>query len=263
MNDHDRDLLLGLVDGTLIGEEADAARARIEADPGLRAELARQLAVRAVLGDAPPPRLTEPERDRLRSRLRVELGLAEVAPAPRRRRPLRILVPALGGLATLVLVAVAVLPRLFGGSQTAESILQAEGARTVTTAAASTAADADLTEGGEGTAAPQTLAPREPFPEDGDLPQSYTTGKVRLSVFEAPVTTDELRQASSLAADGVLSEDLRACIAEVADRDLPALAFVDTAEGRFLLLGDPAEPTVVRWPSCEPEEEPPPGLVGD
>lgn len=120
MNEHDRDLILGLADGSLTGDDAAAARARIDADPTLAAELAIQEAVRADLDALPSVGLTEAERSDLRAGLRTQLRLDDAPPAvatvPERRRTFR-WQPVFGlGAAAVFIAAVVILPGTLGGS---------------------------------------------------------------------------------------------------------------------------------------------------
>jgi hypothetical protein len=112
MNDADIELIISLIAGDLPPEEAAAARARIEASNELGSAYDEQLAVVAIMHDAPTASMTAEEQGALHARLRNELRLDRVSTpsaVPARRWWL-----ALGGLATAaaVVFAFAVVPNL-------------------------------------------------------------------------------------------------------------------------------------------------------
>lgn len=83
MNDQDRDLIAALAQGNLGTTEAEAAVARIQADPELASEYADQVAAVQFLQSATPPMMTEAERSTLHANLSEQLGLLPVsAPSP-------------------------------------------------------------------------------------------------------------------------------------------------------------------------------------
>ena len=154
MNEHDRDLILGLADGSLTGDDAAAARARVEADPALAEELALQTAALSRLQGIDHVPMTSAERTTLRATLREQLHLddaPEAAPAPvpvRRRTPWW--QPVLGVAAVAVFVmTVIILPG--GGSDDSAS----EEALVATTMTAS--ADSGSADSGGAEAPPSTI----------------------------------------------------------------------------------------------------------
>lgn len=146
MNEHDRDLILGLADGSLTGGDAASARAHIAADPELTAELETQSTIRNTLTALPDVALTDAERANLRSSLRSQLhldtaGAESGAPRPV-RRGIRWWQPAFGIAAVAVVVtAIIVLPDTLG-SDDAETA-GGEALSMTTTMAADESATAD------------------------------------------------------------------------------------------------------------------------
>ena len=151
MNEYDRDLILGLTDGTLTGEDAERARARIVADPELASELVAQESVRADLAALPNATLTEVERTALRSSLvdQLNLGAAPAAAPVHERRRFAWWQPVLGvASVAAVVTAIVILPGTFGGSDDS-----AQEALTLTTV---TASDSAADGGAEQEAPPAT-----------------------------------------------------------------------------------------------------------
>lgn len=123
MNERDRDLILGLTDGSLTGDDAEAARAHIAADPELAAELDTQLTIRNTLVSLPDVALTAAERSNLRTTLSDQLnldtapGVASEAARTPNRRGIPWWQPAFGVAAVVVVVtAIIVLPGTLGGN---------------------------------------------------------------------------------------------------------------------------------------------------
>lgn len=139
MNEHERDLLLGLVAGTLSPEEEAAAAELLAARPDLVDELALQRAALAALAELEAPTLRPEERATLRRSLREGLGLdlaVEGRPAPTSRW-IRRLVPVLGFAAVLLagFLVVAGGPFLGGGSSGSEFAVEEAAVATSTTSA--------------------------------------------------------------------------------------------------------------------------------
>lgn len=124
MNDHDRDLILDLTEGTLSAEDAARVRAHIASDPDLAAEYQTQMATKAHLGSLPPVAMVAEERSALRGDLIEQLHLDDV-PEPvalPSRRGLAWWKPIAGiaGVAAVV-AAIVVLPGSLGGGDDAAS----------------------------------------------------------------------------------------------------------------------------------------------
>lgn len=82
MNDHDRDLILELIEGHLSERDASAALSRVASDPEFAAEYHAQIAVRDTLAGLDPVTMTATERQGLRASLTKQLNIASDA-APR------------------------------------------------------------------------------------------------------------------------------------------------------------------------------------
>ncbi len=227
MNDHERDLILALTDGSLDDEEAQRAMARVAGDPELAAELSRQRSVAAMLAAVPETPLTADERARLRGALIDQLHLTDApvrTPAPV-HRPSRWWQPVLGVAAVAAVVtAVVILPGgLGGGDELDVATLQETGSSSAvtTTMAVASAPEADAFAGGsaqdEGAEeVPETTEVLAVQDVDGqdllEATEGETTpeGVTRALGEQAPVPTTE-----------VAVDDIAACLESLASR-LPA-----------------------------------------
>jgi hypothetical protein len=235
MNEQDRDLILGLTEGTLTGEEAERARARILSDPELASELAVQESVRADLSALPSATLTGAERTALRSSLRERLNLGtvpQVAPERGRRR-LAWWQPVLGVASVAVVVtAIVVLPGTFGGSDDSGDS-GGEALTETTVAATDTAADGGIDDGAEEQAPPPTTEVLAFDDVDGaDLldatRDAATPDEVTDSLEAAPIA-----EARTFASVPVAQAE--ACLEELDDRippgDKTLIGVDETADG--------------------------------
>lgn len=215
MNEHDRDLILGLTDGSLPADEAAEARARIAADPDLAAELAAQEAVRSDLVGLPALTLTETERSSLRSSLREQLHLDEAPapvaePSPRRRRAWW--QPVLGVAAVAVFVtAVVILPNTLGGSDDA-----GDGEALSATTVAATEEIAEDSAGGDAAEEPTLEVLSFDGIDGSDLLEDAGT-----AATPDEVTDSIERENRSLARTPVGVAEAEACLEELGDQ-LPA-----------------------------------------
>ena len=157
MNDRDRDLIIALIEGSLSEQDAGAASARIASDPELAAEYEIQRSIHEALSDVEPVAMTVAERSTLRSNLVEQLHLEEAAPAvaapPSARRSAWWLRPALaiGSVAAVFVIGVAVVPGMLpGGSDDSSDEIAAAVATTTVASADTGGADGagESTEGG-------------------------------------------------------------------------------------------------------------------
>lgn len=214
MNEHDRDLILGLTDGSLTGDAAESARARIAADPELASELAAQQAIRSGLTSLPEVTLTETERSGLRSALRTQLNLDDTAapvaaPVPVRTRRFS-WQPVLGlGVAAVFVAAVVILPGTLGGSSddAADEVALAE---TTTTAATFTDAAGDVAEG-------TTLSRTTSVPEVDDIDGSDLLPDVAAAESPQDLSSTMAEEQASRSID-LSVDDIQACLEELGDR---------------------------------------------
>lgn len=225
MNDHDLDLILDLAEGRLTGADAEAALARIAADPELADELALQRIAVEALSDVPDVAMTARERTELRSRLRNQLDLVDpepaVVPSAGRRRSWWQPMLGLASAAAVVLVVVAVVPNL-GGSDSGDDVAFVE-ENSVTTTAASGGADA--ADGGGSESSPTA---EESIPELEDF-----DGGALLDITEGKTSTDDIEESLERAVQprafsSVTRDEVEACLEQRAD-ELP--------EGEIIPLG--------------------------
>jgi hypothetical protein len=124
MNDHDRDLILDLTEGTLSADDAERVRAHVASDPVLAADHQAQMATKAHLESLPQVAMTAEERSSLRRDLVEQLHLdraPEAVVSPSRRgfawwKP----IAGIAGVAAVV-TAIVVLPGALGGRDDAGS----------------------------------------------------------------------------------------------------------------------------------------------
>jgi hypothetical protein len=121
MNDADLDIILGITNGHLTGQEKQDALDRIAADRELSEELAIQVSAMDELGALEPAHMTPSERDTLRSSLVKQLHLETAIPVARtstQRRPWWQF-----GLASAaaLLVAIIVVPSMLSGNDDSSS----------------------------------------------------------------------------------------------------------------------------------------------
>lgn len=238
MNDHDRDLILGLATGSLSETDAAAARSRIASDPELAAELAEQQAAIEALSTVEPVAMTAEERSGLRTELIAQLHLDEtpaVVPATPERQGVAWWKPVFGlGAAAVFVMAIVVTPGLLGGSDdaddTATEFVASADAITTTTLAASATEESGSDSGGaaEGTETTDEL--------------SAFDGSDLLSLVSGRSAPDVSRQSSDLAGlapiDPETEARLATCLEDVADE------FPTGAE--FITLGaSPADEALV------------------
>jgi len=121
MNDTDLDIILGITNGRLTGQDKQDALDRIAADPELSDELAIQVLAMHELGALEPAHMTPSERSALRhslvEQLHLEPGVA-VARTSTQRRPWWQF--ALASAAAL-LVAIVIVPSMLSGSDESSS----------------------------------------------------------------------------------------------------------------------------------------------
>ncbi|MGI9667448.1 MAG: hypothetical protein ACR2N2_10140 [Acidimicrobiia bacterium] len=119
MNEQDLDLILALASGSLSGQDAAAAQARVDADPELAQELATQRAAIEASSATAPVAMTTDESSALRSELMTELHL-DASPTPAAapaKRAMPWWQPVLGfGAAAVLVVTIIVGPGLLGDS---------------------------------------------------------------------------------------------------------------------------------------------------
>ena len=226
MNDHDRDLILGLATGSLSETDAAAAQARIDADPQLAAELAEQRAAIDALAAVEPVAMTADERTTLRAELIDQLHLEEapaaaaVAPAT---RPARAAwwKPVLGlGAAAVFVTAIVIVPGMIDGSDDAAfDTASAELASTTTIQATGAPQSDEAGESGASLDRGQDGAEEE-FTADGSDLLPLIAGRNTTSV------TDSLDVAGVDAIDVALERRFEECRAAVAD-ELPADAEIE------------------------------------
>lgn len=220
MNEQERDLILGLTAGSLSPSEAAAARAKIDADPNLSAELAIQTQIRDSLGSLPGISMTAAERSELRSRVQSALSLDEPAatsePAGRRVSWWQ---PLLGvAAAAAVVTAIVVLPGGLGGTDSQDMALETE-----TTVATADSRDAGVealpevgTLGSEESADPAPVAEVQSFTDaDGSDLLALTEGAA------TPKDIDELLEAVSATRSTVDVDVVEECL-EAIGRSLPS-----------------------------------------
>jgi hypothetical protein len=261
MNDHERDLILALTDGTLSDEEAGAALARVTGDPELAAELSRQQSVAAILADLPEPELTVNERSHLRAALIEELHLtreptAEVVPI---RRSARWWQPVLGIAAVAAVVtAVVVLPGNLGGDDSAEvATLQETGSSSAVTT--TIAADG----GAVGGAAEEDAAGDAPVQNAEVLTVEDVDGEELLAATEGETTPEGVTRALGEQAPApttlVPIDEIEACLEALASRlpegETQPVALDARTEGDLLYLtvdpGDGVQAVVtIRLDTC-------------
>ncbi|MCB1246381.1 MAG: hypothetical protein KDB69_03865, partial [Acidimicrobiia bacterium] len=118
MNDADRHLIVGLIDGSLSPEDTEAARARLDTDAEFATAHAEQLAVRSVLTAEAVPSMTSIERQGLRTGLMAHLNLETTpTPATTTKRRKRWLTPVMGlAAATAVVAGFAIIPSMLSSS---------------------------------------------------------------------------------------------------------------------------------------------------
>ncbi len=228
MNEQERDLILGLTAGSLSPSEAAAARAKIDADPNLSAELAIQTQIRDSLGSLPGISMTAAERSELRSHVQSALSLDEPAatsepsgrPAGRSAgRRVSWWQPLLGvAAAAAVVTAIVVLPGGLGGTDSQDMALETE-----TTVATADSRDAGVealpevgTLGSEESADPAPVAEVQSFTDaDGSDLLALTEGAA------TPKDIDELLEAVSATRSTVDVDVVEACL-EAIGRSLPS-----------------------------------------
>ena len=220
MNDQDRDLIAALAEGRLGTDAAEAATARIEADPELTAEYTDQVAALEFLGSGTAPRMTVAERTTLHENLTEQLGLVPTptrAPA-RRRTPWWAPV---FGLATAAAVVVAVV--IFPGSSSDQfAEVSADGARDTATVSETTAA--------AGEAAEAPASEDQSLMDDGGI-SVYETGAVELDELlneaEGADSADEIQgrlfSLNFKTTVNLDSEEIKACIDELVNEIPPGV----------------------------------------
>ena len=193
MNDHDRDLILDLTEGTLSADDAARARARVASDPDLAAAYQTQMATKAHLESLPPVAMAADERSSLRKDLIDQLHLdgapASAASPPRRGfawwRP----IAGIAGVAAVV-AAIVVLPGALGGSDDAGSDAGSEVALTSETRVAGDSAEGGSSD--EAESAP-VAGNGEESPAVAEVPQFTTLdGADLLAATEGATTPAEI-----------------------------------------------------------------------
>jgi hypothetical protein len=202
MNERNQELIVDLLGGRLSPEEERAALARIETDPGLRAEYEVQISAISILNASGTPLMTADERTALHASLRRQLHLedspaAVVAAPPRWQRwwaPI-------GGLAIAAAVfigAVVVLPGALSGSDSDRTLELASAEITTTAPSTSHADDVAAVTGDEGTgdnsaggAAPEATenALEEESSADAET-QAVDTYEAAVAAPDLPYLTD-------------------------------------------------------------------------
>jgi hypothetical protein len=264
MNDHERDLILALTEGSLSDEEAGAALARVTGDPELAIELSTQQSVAAILADLPEPELTVNERSHLRAALIEELHLtreptAEVVPI---RRGARWWQPVLGVAAVAAVVtAVVVLPGNLGGDESAEvaTLKETGSSSAVTTTIAAGAAD----DGAAGGAAEEGAASDAPVQNAELLTIEDVDGEELLAATEGETTPEGVTRALGEQAPApttlVPIDEIEACLEALATRlpkgETQPVALDARTEGDLLYLtvdpGDGVQAVVtIRLDTC-------------
>lgn len=144
MNERNQELIVDLLGGLMSPDEERRALARIENDPGLRAEYKAQISALSILSSSATPMMTTDERTALHSSLRSQLHLEDapvaVVAAPSRWQ--RWWAP-IGGLAIAAAVfvgAVVVLPGALSENDS-DGTFEMAAADITTTAASSSQAD--------------------------------------------------------------------------------------------------------------------------
>lgn len=263
---HDPDLIAAYADGSLDIDPSEAERL-IETCTDCRTEYELQRQVAAALGAAPPPRLTEVERDRLRSG--VLEAIAEPAPVvDLTQRRLRRWAQ-LGAVAAAVLALVGVVGILtqMGGGDTAASFddagaeLQADsGEAKVTATTAAEASDltaaADDAAAGDGDDSTEAGIARTeeaaPLPPVVDLgPVDRQTLLSELDSLAARLEPD--RETLTVTQLNRQEQPVPACLEATEE---PVLLVTATVDGRPVeaYLDAEGTPTILTASDCQPLE---------
>lgn len=240
MNDHDIDIILALAEGRLSGADAAEARARVEADPELAAELDAQIAAIDALAASPTPSLTASERTDLRTNLIAALHLeAEPSPSavPARAWSWRPVLFGLASAAALVL-AVVVLPNVLSSSSSDEAAF----APAADTAVATQDGAADASELPETSIASQGAGAPPVIAEVPEVSKQSMSDLVEARSGASP-EADALDESAEINAGNVTLVDLGAlasCIEEL-DRELAdgagtPIAATTTDDGQIVYL---------------------------
>lgn len=219
MNDHDRDLILDLTEGTLSAQDAERARAQVASNAELAAAYELQMAAKNELDTLAPVTMATEERSALRATLIDELHLeSAVAPAPAvaPRRGFAWWKP-VAGIASVaaVVAAIVVLPGSLGGSDDAGDT--ALGTET------SVAVDVASEESSDGAASSPGAGAAEEGPAVAEVPQfNSLDGADVLDATEDATSPAEI--ADSVSALGPQSRatidvaSLEACLERLADQ---------------------------------------------
>ena len=121
MNDADLDIILGITNGRLTGQQKQDALDLIAADPELSEELAIQVSAMDELGALEPAHMTSSEKLALRNSLVEQLHLEPVVPVARTSKQSRPWWQLALASAAALLVAIVVVPSMLSGSDNSSS----------------------------------------------------------------------------------------------------------------------------------------------
>jgi hypothetical protein len=245
MNDHDRDLILALAAGELDDQDAEAARARIDADPELAAALDEQMAVRSHLMQSGASAMTPSERAEIRRNLIAELHLdtaTSTTPAAAVRRGVRWWQPVLGVAAVAVVVtAIVVIPG--GGSDDSDTGADIAALTTIPASGdvptTPTSEDEAATDAGGATdgAAPETAEVPEFEEVDGADLLTVTAGQTDPGAMSDALEEELAPQSRSLVDVDSVEACLETLAQQIPDGDTVLLGEEQRDTGRVVFLG--------------------------
>ena len=242
MNERNQELIVDLIGGRLSRDEERTALARIEADPGLRAEYETQMSVVSMLGASSIPSMTPEERSTLHASLRQQLRLADapvpVVVAPSRWQRWRAPLGGLAVAAAVIVGAVVVLPGALSGDDSDGAFDMASAEIATTVPAASLADDSEnVAEAPEtGEAMPQSAESTVGGGMSADEEAQPTTTAAAYDAAATPATVPYLADVdldaleSELASDPEsLRNDISAPLTKSLELDTPLMeACLDT-----------------------------------